>query len=897
MSNSVKVVIKRVLYCLPLALIFLFFYSQLVNLERNEILKQVQKEHQIHLNYIETVTNREFSILYRVMEFLKTNSWVDSYIEAPQKHEKEMENLFEGVLQNQRKIQYIGFFSANGDMELLGVQEGRSTEDFSLSAYNLTLQDLIDEVSTVEEHEIYIHSVAFIKNPVTNTNEQMILIASPVMQGEKVIGALVFSIELYNIFSILDTFIHNHSQVFTFKIIEGNGNELINATRFNSLNYETHIVDFSHKHPTVWDAIQREGTGSVEVDSIVYQFITINPFKGFSPYYNTYGHYFVAISSFPLSELELIQSSFLLRNEPLRYIIALLILFGSVIISLLVSYRKNDQELIALSNIISDQSHDGVLIRKPTREVTYINRAVELLTGFSEEEILVNSLSIELLSESSFDQMIKKQSKRKAKQMVSYDDFVWIHSKNSYILSHMLMNSVFNNHQKLLYFVQLLSDPQNLSRESFDNLVLQNRTETVSIDTFPIRMIEQLANQHQLYAIMYIKLTNLDIIEAQFTLAQHYQLGSMIRGNLISILKKDEHIFQYSPDTYLITITGNSDTLDEKILLLSNLFASPFGISHNKKVLTYQCGIAIYQKSQKIASLITESRMALATLLHFNQHGVLLYDRSINDSLLRYYSILKKIPLAFENGEIEIYFQPFVGTASKAILGAEALVRWNDKELGIIPPLEFIPIIENHDLEQMLDFYVMEKAAQCISSMSEIIHDDFFISVNLCPPILFIEQFIPHLVQTLKKYHIEHKRIVLELTERTLLKDLHRANSILAELHNLGFNIAIDDFGTGFSSLSYLDMLDIDIVKIDRSFIKDYPQKSEGKIIKAILTMAQELDIHTFVEGIETQEQLSFVTEQHANAYQGFLFSKAITLDELKNLYTNYEIRIMKKDQ
>ncbi len=109
MSNSVKVVIKRVLYCLPLALIFLFFYSQLVNLERNEILKQVQKEHQIHLNYIETVTNREFSILYRVMGFLKTSSWVDSFLEAPQKNEKEIENLFEGVLQNQRKIQYIGF--------------------------------------------------------------------------------------------------------------------------------------------------------------------------------------------------------------------------------------------------------------------------------------------------------------------------------------------------------------------------------------------------------------------------------------------------------------------------------------------------------------------------------------------------------------------------------------------------------------------------------------------------------------------------------------------------------------------------------------------------------------------------------------------------------------------
>lgn len=888
MSTSLKVVLKRILYYLPVAILFLILYSQLVAFERSEILEQVEKENRIHLKYIQTATNREFTIFYRVMEFLRASDWVDYYLSDTTLYEAEVKNLFNGVLLNQQSIQYVTFFSNDGKSSITSAQKGREEKDFSLATYNLTVDKLMDEVSLLQQNEIYLHPVTFKKDPLTNVYEQMVLLASPVIRDGKVTGILVFSLQVHDSFSIIDDFMQDHSHVLTFTILEGNGNVLKRSTRFESVDYETEITDFAETHPIVWEAIVEKGEGRVEVDDTLYQFTAIDPFLGLSSYYEHHEHYFIAMSSFPLSQLELIQSSFLLRNEPLRYIIALLILFSSVIISLLMYFRKNDRELIALSNIISDQSHDGVLIRKPSGEVTYCNYAVELLTGFSEEEILLNRLVIDFIKTSSTMEMRKKtQYKISSKQVVSYDDFVWLHSKNSYTLNHMLMNNVFNNQQQLLYLVQLLSDPQNLSQESFDNFILQNRTETALIDEFPISVMEELDARHHLFAIMYLKLTNLDILEAQFTHAQHYQLGNIIRNNLISILEKNEELFQCSPDTFLITLSGDSESIEKKTLKLQQIFESPIGILQNKKVITYQCGVAMHEEEKTIASLITDARMALATQLHFNKKGVLIYDRSINESLLRYYSILKKIPLAFEKGEIEVFLQPFVGTVSSSIVGAEALVRWDDEELGFISPLEFIPIIENHRLEHLLDFYVIEKVAECIASI-ETLDDTFFISVNLCPPILFNEQLIPHLVHTLSKYNVEHKRVVIELTERTLLEDLHRANAILAELHNLGFHIAIDDFGTGFSSLSYLNMLDIDIVKIDQAFIKDYPNNNEGKIMKAILTMARELEIYTFVEGIETQEQLTLIIEHQADAYQGYLFSKAVSLSDFKALYNEH---------
>ena len=483
MSNSLKVVVKRIIYYLPLAILFLVLYNQLIQYERNEILEQVRKEHQIHLQNIETSTDREFTIFYRVMEFVNSNSVIDNYFSYDKAGDEELVNLFDGVLQHKQSIQYITLFDLEEDKSITRSQEGRDEESYSLDAYGLSTEELIQEVSPLKSTEIYLHPVTFNKDPITQVYEQLVLIASPVIRNEKLIGIITFSLQVHSVFFIVDTFIQDLSQVLSFSIVSGDGKLLKNTTRFSSTTYEKKIRDFSEEQPVVWQQIKQQKRGSIEVDGILYQFTAIDPLYGSSHYYDYYDHYFIALSSFPLSELELIQSSFLLRNGPLRYILALLIWFGGVIISLLFSFRKNDRELIALSNIISDESHDGVLIRKPTGEVTYSNRAVGLLTGFNEEEILLNRLHIEFLDQSTPITTGKnKQSKLNRKQVLSYDDFVWLHSKNSYTLNHMLMNSVFNNHQKLLYLVQLLSDPQNLSRESFDNLVLQNTTTIVEKD-------------------------------------------------------------------------------------------------------------------------------------------------------------------------------------------------------------------------------------------------------------------------------------------------------------------------------------------------------------------------------------------------------------------------------
>ncbi len=141
------------------------------------------------------------------------------------------------------------------------------------------------------------------------------------------------------------------------------------------------------------------------------------------------------------------------------------------------------------------------------------------------------------------------------------------------------------------------------------------------------------------------------------------------------------------------------------------------------------------------------------------------------------------------------------------------------------------------------------------------------------------------ITERLNTYNIEPGRLKVELTERTLMSDLKRVQGILDQLREHNIKVALDDFGVGFSSLSYLHDLELDLIKIDRSFIKDYPANDDGIILKAMVRMAKELKIPTLIEGIETKEQLNFVKSLQVDFYQGFYFSKAVNEQEFKKLF------------
>ncbi|WP_413199664.1 EAL domain-containing protein [Nostoc piscinale] len=244
--------------------------------------------------------------------------------------------------------------------------------------------------------------------------------------------------------------------------------------------------------------------------------------------------------------------------------------------------------------------------------------------------------------------------------------------------------------------------------------------------------------------------------------------------------------------------------------------------------------------------------------------------------------------------EFEVYYQPIVDIASGQIVAAESLLRWQSPELGLVTPTEFIPIAESTGLIIPIDQWVLQNVCKQI----KIWHDVGIAYLKMTVNLSVIEFHQPDLIQKITDFlhnnHLEPQYLEIELTESMIMQDINSAIATMNKLKSLGLKIAIDDFGTGYSSLIYLKNLPINTLKIDRYFIHnvavDY-QKSA--ITKALIEMAHNLNMQVVAEGVETEEELSFLRDAHCDYMQGFLFSRPLPAPEFENfLWSNRHLYI-----
>ncbi|MFA7671146.1 MAG: EAL domain-containing protein, partial [Sphaerochaetaceae bacterium] len=432
----------------------------------------------------------------------------------------------------------------------------------------------------------------------------------------------------------------------------------------------------------------------------------------------------------------------------------------------------------------------------------------------------------------------------------------------------------------------LYSNPRNISNELLANVANEKRVKGEDLEFFPLQMIEgKLANKEE-FVVAIVQITNVDIIESNCSLDGEYLIASQIRKRLLKILDADDLLIQYFLGTFLLTKTITRYNYQNAISSIEKVFEKPFEIREKQFPIIVRIGVSsLSRKVRNSRLLLRQTKMAIAALSHFGRNGTLSYDKEIDDYLLRYYSILESLPNAIKEGEIEVFFQPIIEIATSKIVSCEALSRWNHPKLKEVSPSEFIPIVEKNGHERALGVYVFQQAAAFLNELDSLQQGSISVSINTCPSELQDVNLIPHFVKTLTQYNIKHDRIIVELTERTLLTDVDVAKKVLGGLRKERIRVAIDDFGVGFSSLSYLHDLEIDLLKIDRSFIKDYPKEDDGVIIKAMVGMAREFKVPVLVEGVETEEQLEFIKSLGVQYYQGFYFSEALNQKDFIELF------------
>ncbi|MEP6902557.1 MAG: EAL domain-containing protein, partial [Actinomycetota bacterium] len=251
---------------------------------------------------------------------------------------------------------------------------------------------------------------------------------------------------------------------------------------------------------------------------------------------------------------------------------------------------------------------------------------------------------------------------------------------------------------------------------------------------------------------------------------------------------------------------------------------------------------------------------------------------------LRKLELENKLRHALERGEFEVYYQAKKDFTSDEVVGMEALVRWNHPELGLVSPMEFIPLAEESGLIIPLGEWILQTACR----QSKILQDENYnlrVSVNLSTRQFQDTCLAGKIIRIIEETGINPHNLELEVTESVIMKNAETAVNILNEIRKAGVKISIDDFGTGYSSLGYLKRLPIDVLKIDKSFVQDITNDpNDASMVMAIISLAHNLRLKIIAEGIETAEQHKLLHLLRCDEWQGFLFSKPIAFESFRKL-------------
>ena len=347
--------------------------------------------------------------------------------------------------------------------------------------------------------------------------------------------------------------------------------------------------------------------------------------------------------------------------------------------------------------------------------------------------------------------------------------------------------------------------------------------------------------------------------------------------HMIARLGGDEFIIVSSEYRNKMLCLEITKSFSEKLL---TILKEPYIIDMHHLYITASIGVnQITDASLDVNQFIKETDIAMYEAKAEGRDGIILFNDDLSKRVARDLVIERKLHFALEHDEIKLQYQPQVDRREN-IIGCEALVRWENSELGQIAPTEFIAIAEKTGLIIELGNYILEESFKTLQSWDEagLVLEQF--SINISVRQFFHSSFLEDVEYLCEKYLNENtrKKVIFEVTETILVGDIKKIVSIMKQLKRLGISFSMDDFGTGYSSLSYLREMPVDELKIDRTFVNYLgKEESDELMITTILSMAKIFNLKVVAEGVETEEQFKFLWENGCDIFQGFYFSRAVS--------------------
>lgn len=358
-----------------------------------------------------------------------------------------------------------------------------------------------------------------------------------------------------------------------------------------------------------------------------------------------------------------------------------------------------------------------------------------------------------------------------------------------------------------------------------------------------------------------------------------------VADRLKKVLSAWDTVARLGGDDFVLLLPDIRETsmLEEKARELLALFETPFELSGKSIYLDISIGIAAYPDNGQDSDTLLKN--AEATMYYAKEQGGKNYQfcsGDIQTATVDRFTIESELRIAIKNSELLLHYQPQFSLDDDSITGVEVLVRWEHPERGMTPPDKFIPIAEDTGLIIPLGEWVLQKAVEDITHMREAGISLKRVAVNLSARQLYHHETQDTLRKLFATGNLGDELLEVEITESGIMQNPELAAENLIAMKSMGVGVAIDDFGTGYSSLAYLKRFPIDVLKIDRAFVRDITLNSDdASIVKAILALAKALNLHVIAEGIETREQYDYLKELGCDEGQGYMYARPMPLDDL----------------
>ncbi|MGN0483580.1 MAG: EAL domain-containing protein [Lachnospiraceae bacterium] len=375
-----------------------------------------------------------------------------------------------------------------------------------------------------------------------------------------------------------------------------------------------------------------------------------------------------------------------------------------------------------------------------------------------------------------------------------------------------------------------------------------------------------------------------------------HQYGDVLIQSIAKKLRQiqglSQNCYRVGGDEFMIIVT-NSQYMDLNRILeeIRSIFSKPFLLKKTEYYCSMSMGIARFPRDgEEVSELIKKSDIALYEAKRKGKNRVEYYDDTVEASSIKRLDLEKNMRQAISENfdEFEVYYQPVVDAAKPdhPCEGAEALIRWNSPELGMISPVEFIPLAEYLGLIIPIGEYVLRQACARCRCWNEHGHPEYKVNVNLSIIQLLQNNIVETIKDALEKSQLNPENLILEVTEGLAVNDMVRMKHVLEDIRQLGVSVALDDFGTGYSSLNHVREMPIDVIKIDRCFITDIGRDEyAGVFVKIVRELAQTLGMRVCVEGVENDTQYHILQQIGVDLIQGYYFDKPMKAEDFEAKY------------